>query len=165
MIMSTEKIIKDEGLLALLVSCVQSALFNSHCEVPIFIECGQKYRKMYNGRLLAAGSLTELQVAHFSRGYERRHQEWARFTSFDLIFRSAKWLYFVSSKQEVSNLTALLTVFKSKCRTPLEGPALLSIRLSYTIPTVMPKTLQMPLGHYCSLPWGTRAPPIEAIKE
>ena len=140
MIMSTEKIIKDEGLLALLVSCVQSALFNSHCEVPIFIECGQKYRKMYNGRLLAAGSLTELQVAHFSRGYERRHHE-------------------------VSNLTALLTVFKSKCRTPLEGPALLSIRLCYTIPTVMPKTLQMPLGHYCSLPWGTRAPPIEAIKE
>ena len=128
---------KDEGLMALLISCIQSALFNSHCEVPIFIECGQKYRQMFNGRLLACGSMTELQVAHFARGYERRHQE-------------------------VSNLTALLTIFKSKCRTPLDGPALLSIRLSYTIPTVMPKVAQTPLGHYCSLPWGTRAPPIEA---
>ena len=125
--------------MALLISAVQSALFNCHCEVPIFVECGDKYRHMYNGRLLAAGSMTELQVAHFSRGYERRHHE-------------------------VSNLTTLLTIFKSKCRTPLEGPALLSIRLSYTIPTVMPKSVQSPLGHYCSLPWGARAPPIEAIK-
>ena len=39
----------------------------------------------------------------------------------------------------------------------------LAIRLSYVLPTLMPKTQSNPIGVYCSLPWGSMMPPIDKM--
>ena len=119
-------------------STVQVALFNSNCETPIFVEIKEKYRHMYNGRLIGSGCMTEFQVMHLKRGLYNKHNN-------------------------VANLSSLIHIFKSKIRTPLELPVQLAIRLSYTLPTVMPKSKSNPIGHFCGLPWGSMLPPINKI--
>ena len=93
---------------------------------------------MYNGRLIGSGCMTEFQVMHLKRGLYNKHNN-------------------------VANLSSLIHIFKSKIRTPLELPVQLAIRLSYTLPTVMPKTKSNPIGHFCGLPWGSMLPPIDKI--
>ena len=93
----SETNLMDQSEISTISSALNLALFNANCELPFLLEIKNKNRGMFTGAIVGGGCSTEFDVVHFNRRQETDH-----------------W--------EISNLSSLLHVFKSKVRSPIPLP-------------------------------------------
>ena len=66
-LVSVDRVIMDDSVISTVSSAMHCALFNTGCETPLFVEVKNKYRQMFNGVVIGAGSSTEFDVLQLNR--------------------------------------------------------------------------------------------------
>ena len=93
----SETNLMDQSEISTISSALNLSLFNANCELPFLLEIKNKNRAMFTGAIVGGGCSTDFDVVHFNRKQASDH-----------------W--------EISNLSSLIHVFKSKVRSPISLP-------------------------------------------